>query len=268
MYSRKVDKPLFLYGAGKLGQLAVEVMNELAIMTSCMVDKNGLIKSEDILPEVKKRSLIAVCCTTEPYWKIAESLRSDGWNDIVSVYDIFNAYPECGITNGWKVDYNILNVKNEFHEITVQWDDGWSYNHYLYFTAWRCRSQEFPILKWAPVIPDYAVVGGIKILAGVENYILAAIRERRKISVFNYPLPFVNIHMEGMELPFIQREIPFFQQYRPILKVACYHNEDGLWKIEKFLMDNLVKYKFYFRLHAFQAQAAYMYCVPEEKVKE
>jgi hypothetical protein len=262
MYSRIVNKPLFLYGAGKLGQLAAEVMDELAIMVSTIVDKNGLIKSEDILPEVKKKSLIAVCCTTEPYWKIEDDLKDAGWQDIISVYDIFNAYPECEITNGWTAKgypKAIFNVQDT-------WDDGWSWFHYFLFVMYRQFRTESPALKWAPIIPDYAVVGGRKIISVTKNSSLAAIRERqRKVEFGNSS--FYDIHLEGMELPSIQQSIVAFQSHRPILKVACYHNEDGLWKIEKFLMDNLQKYKFYFRLHSYQGQAAYTYCVPEEKVR-
>jgi hypothetical protein len=264
MYNRKVDKPLFLYGAGKLGQLAVEVMNELAIMISGIVDKNGLIKSKDILPEVKKKSLIAVCCTTEPYWKIEDDLNEAGWADIVSIYDIFNAYPECGITNGWTGEYNEQIV---LRRIALGWDDGWSYEHYFQFLCWRCFRDELFALKWAPIISDSAIVGGRKIISVTKNSSLAAIRERRRVVQFGH-MPFYDIHLEGMELTSIQQSIVAFQNHRPILKVACYHNEDGLWKIEKFLMDNLQRYKFYFRLHAYQGQAAYIYCIPEEKVKE
>jgi hypothetical protein len=263
MYNRKVDKPLFLYGAGKLGQLAAEVMNELKIPVTLVLDKNGIFKVSDILPIVKKESLIAVCCTTEPYSSIESDLKAAGWTDIVSVYDIFNAYSECEIFNGWKVNSGYPKAMSD---VNSKWEDGWSWQHYLFFHSYRQYGAELDTCKWAPIIPDRAIVGGHDITNFVKDSSLAAIRERRCIPTFGR-LPFYNIHCEGMELPAIQQNITNFQYYRPILKVACYHNEDGLWKIEKFLMDNLEKYKFYFRLHAFQGQAAYIYCLPEEKVK-
>jgi hypothetical protein len=259
---------LVLYGAGKLGQLAAEVMEELKIPVAAIVDQNGFFRLKDILPEAKANNLIAVCVTTEPYGKLKEMLARDGWKNIVSVYDVFNWYPECGITNGWKIGkYTISEIGEKIHQIVINWNDGWSYGHYSIFCAWRYENEELPAIKWAPILPESQTLIAGRIFNGVEDCTLAGIRARKILTIFSQPQEFVKVHLEGEELPSLELSLEYFQDYRPILKVACYHNEDGLWKIEKLLMDNLERYKFYFRLHAYSGQGAYTYAIPEEKCK-
>jgi hypothetical protein len=262
----KVDRPLVLYGAGKLGQLAAEVMAELKIPVAAIVDQNGFFKLKDILPEAKANNLIAVCVTTEPYGKLKEMLEKDGWKNIVSIYDIFNWYPECGITNGWKFSGDVSKISKELHQVALAWDDGCSHDHYSQFVFWRCENHEWLVFKWTPILPEIKTVIAGRLFCGPEDCTLAAIRERKILTIFSRPQEVVKVHLEGEELPSLELSLERFQDYRPILKVACYHNEDGLYKIEKLLMDNLERYKFYFRLHSFQGQAAYMYAVPEEKI--
>jgi hypothetical protein len=262
----KVDRPLVLYGAGKLGQLAKEILDELGIAVSAIVDQNGFFKLKDILPEAKASNLIAVCVTTEPYGKLKDMLQKNGWKNIVSIYDVFNWYPECGITNGWNIENSKENTAN-ISSVSLRWDDGWSWYQYLAFITLRIAGVETEMFKWAPILPESQSLIVGRIFNGVEDCTLEGIRDRKKVTVFSQPQEFVKVHLEGEELPSLRLSIGHLRIYRPILKVACYHNEDGLYKIEKFLMDNLERYKFYFRLHAFQGQAAYMYCIPEEKMK-
>jgi hypothetical protein len=76
----------------------------------------------------------------------------------------------------------------------------------------------------------------------------------------------ISIHNEGYELQTIQDSIEVFKKDKPRLEVACYHSRDGLWKIEKFLMDNLPDYTWTFRLTAYMGQGAYIYGCPKEEV--
>ena len=98
---------------------------------------------------------------------------------------------------------------------------------------------------------------------------LADIRARQHATLYTLdgsPLPeSISIHTEGCELKTLEINMPLFQRYRPSIDVACYHSRDGLWAIEKYLMDNLPDYTWTFRLSAYQGQGAYIYGTPNER---
>ena len=147
------------------------------------------------------------------------------------------AYPEIGITNGWFFKYDeddeteVVRIMNYFYNRK----DKYSMWHYSCFRHWHERRTEilcdkFPI-KPRPSLPSTLA----DIRARKENYYT---------QVSNGP--FV-IHNEGNELTSLKENIHLFQKWRLSLEVACYHSRDGLWKIPKFLMDNLKNYRFTFR---------------------
>ena len=247
---RKVDRKLILYGYGTLGRLAEEVFNELKIPIYLIVDHTN---QAAIKKGIKESSLIAVCVASEPYLPIAGQLEKDGWKDVMPVYDIIMAYPEIGITNGWfsgkdteEDCENIIFVNGNF-DFDSQW-------HYLIFRKWHQYRKEYELdIEPRPSLPST----------------LADIRARQRVAIwpnqsFRHPAPYM-IHAEGCELKTLEENIKIFQSRRPVLEVACYHSRDGLWKIPKYLMDNLKDYRFTFRLHCYMGTGAYLYCTPEEK---
>jgi hypothetical protein len=253
MKPRKVDRPLVLYGKGNLGKLAKEIFYELGIRPAYVMDK---MCSFEALP---KDVLVAVCVATEPYYPIAKTLNEAGWEDVVPVWDIIEAYPEVGISNGWFAGK--LTVKDKNRIRSLYWDDASSCVFYNSFLEWRINRRESCI---TPINKN-----AYKCLPST----LADIRARQKVLYINEGIlvdlvmdRIVSIHCEGYELNTIRQNMHLFKKYRPKIEVACYHSRDGLWKIEKYLMDNLKDYEFTFRLHAYQGQAAYMYCKPKEKI--
>lgn len=278
---RKVDKPLALYGYGKLGKLAQEVLTRVGIPVGCIIDRDV----KDIPSGWKKKFLLAVCVTSEPYQSLFDSLKASGWRDIVSIYDIFEAYPECGITNGWvagvltkKDQDNIARVAGDLHDMM-------SGRHYLSFRIWHTERQELVSDAWPIIATDRWRISEVKsVLYGtelnlhtyheIEGSCLPDIRIRKTIweSIYfndyfgrDYAPSYLQIHAEGEELSAIKRNMAFFQNHRPIIAVTVYHTRDGLWEIEKTLIDELPRYRWYFRLHAYQGQNAIFYGVPEER---
>lgn len=244
---RKVDRPLVLYGYGNLGHLAEEIFVELGIPVHCILDQN----KPYIIPDSwKKRALVAICVASEPYSKVIAPLVAEGWTDIVPVWDVIEAYPEVGLGNGWFVSY--LQEENEWIKISKSWKDRQSQIHYAAFCQWRMFRSENT--------DDELVIEPIESLPST----LADIR-RRQGPWWDGDDQNVVIHAEGCELQALKNGMPIFKQHRPKLTVACYHSHDGLWKIPKFLMDNLEDYTFTFRCHAFMGQAAYIYCTPKER---
>jgi len=252
---RKIDKPLVLYGYGKLGHLAEEIFKELGIPIAGIMDKNKWIYS---MPprsprNLKDISLLAVCVATEPYNQVIAPLIAAGWTDICPVWDIIEAYPEIGIGNGWFV--GDLSQEDVEEMRSLVWNDMESKTAYLCFWMWYKYRKElpgYPVMEISTTLPST----------------LADIRERQLPIRFDN-LPYnsdIDIHCEGEELFTIQENIIIFRKKRPEISCACYHSRDGLWEIEKFLMDNLSDYTWTFRLMAYMGQGAYIRGIPKEKI--
>ena len=241
---RKVDKQLVLYGMGNLGKLAAEIFTELGIpyrMTDRHDPDVGVCDDHEAV-------LVAVCVATEPYSPIEEKLKLLGFKYVFRVWDIIETYPEIGIHNGWEAkpseaDWDKVRcVKERF--------DGLSKSHYDVFILEHMNCELTNIER----PPKESLPSTLK-----------DIRKRQVIFNFEFMPKHVVVHQEGYELETIKANLKRLQAFRPSLEVACYHSRDGLWKIPKFLMDNLPDYDFKFRLHAYQGQGAYIYCTPKER---
>jgi hypothetical protein len=249
---RVVNKPLTIYGKGNLGKLAAEVMGKLNIPVKLWVDKE-----DQIAVNKKDKYLLAVCVASEPYRPIHKGLTEAGWTDVASIYDIFNAYPEGGIGNGWVEDEEpTAETRNSIANVHYAFESGWSCNHYEMFVAWRAERIELPVMRWAPISPRDTLPST-----------LADIKARRRRVVFkDEPMDVAVFHSEGWELENVRQNMPVLQKHRPCVEVACYHSRDGLWMIEKELMEGLPDYAWSFRVHAYQGQGAYIYGTPKERV--
>ena len=256
---RKVDKPLVIYGYGRLGHLAEEIFKELGVRVVNIVTNEipwVRTRSSNKTQEYKAKTLLAICVATEPYSQVIAPLVASGWTDIVPVWDIIEAYPEVGIRNGWFCG-EITDEDAEGIDV-VDWGfcDLSSRGHYLSFREWHCKRDE-----WLPknIEPKKSLPSS-----------LADIRARQCLHVFpssdcGYIPSEISIHAEGFEYETLNLNLNILQTWRPKMEVACYHSRDGLWKIPKFLMDNLPDYDFKFRLHSFQGQGAYIYATPKER---
>lgn len=259
--SRLVDKPLILYGYGQLGHLAEEVFKKLGITPIFFVDKNipEISLTCFVSKEIKEHSLLAICIANEPYYSVIEPLIADGWKDVCSVYDIFEAYPECRIGNGWTTGLLWKDEVLQIKEVHEKWDDAISRSHYSAFLRWRIyrkESQSFIINT------NHLTLLTLLTLPST----LADIEKRQRVMVFDdVPMKSISIHTEGYELETIEVNMRLLQKYKPNIDVACYHSRDGLWKIEKVLMNGLPDYCWMFRLHAYSGQAAYIYGIPKER---
>ena len=247
---RSVDKPLVLYGNGKLGKLAREIFHEINIPIIGIVDKTCAFPQNH-----PRDAMLAICVATEPYYQIIKPLQEAGWKDIVPVWDIVEAYPEVGLHNGWFAgDDTEEDNANEAY-ISKRLSDVRSRRHYNAFVEWHVSRLEFDV--------------PIEILFDPLPSTLTDIRNRQKARMLFMDKKDSNhimIHAEGKELETLQSDLLKMAVYRPKIDVACYHSRDGLWKIEKFLMDNLPDYQWTFRLTAYMGQGAYIYGTPKERL--
>jgi len=76
---------------------------------------------------------------------------------------------------------------------------------------------------------------------------------------------FIKLHLEGGEYAALQGGLETIKKHRPLLALTVYHNRDGLWKTAWFLIQELPKYCFYFRLHSWCGTGAVIYAIPAER---
>lgn len=87
----------------------------------------------------------------------------------------------------------------------------------------------------------------------------------KKIDSLSIKPTFVKIHAEGGELKIVKGAINTFTKYRPIITITLYHSRDGLWEIQKTLIDMLRDYKFFHRMHSWMGTGTVIYCIPKER---
>lgn len=99
--------------------------------------------------------------------------------------------------------------------------------------------------------------GGLasKIFKGNNN-----IKECITIDSLNISPTIIKLHVEGNELNSLLGAMETIKKYRPIIMVLADHNQDGLFKIAKFLY-NLPNYKLYFNLHDYVGNSAIFYAI-------
>ncbi len=154
---RNVDRPLAIYGAGNLGRMAREYFDRLGIPLSLVVDAKAeqirrdpfwagarVISPDAVDPKTRRGVLLAVCVATSPYVKLAESLRSEGWTDVVPFYDISEAYRDRHpLSNGWFAHPLTSGDTESIAQVLETWADDVSRAHHLQFIAWRRLRQEW-----------------------------------------------------------------------------------------------------------------------------
>lgn len=72
----------------------------------------------------------------------------------------------------------------------------------------------------------------------------------------------IKIHVEGSELNVLKGSLRHINKFKPVLMITGYHNQDGLWRIFKFLQDSLIEYKISVRLHGFCGTGFVIYAFP------
>jgi len=89
-----------------------------------------------------------------------------------------------------------------------------------------------------------------------------------KLDNFNLSPTIVKIHVEGLENEIFDGGLDTIINKRPILMMTVYHNRNGLWNIQKNVMESLGNsYIYYFRLHLWCGTSGIIYAIPKERLK-
>ena len=180
---RKIDKPLILYGAGNLGKMAKDYFDKLNIPFLFIVDKTysqdpfwkntKIIKPLDVPCQLRNSSMIVVCVVTSSFSEIENSLKKQGWNDIIPFYDITLAYQDKHpLNNGWCTGLLDNRDIESMNYVMSHLDDNISRAHYLQFIAWHACREEW-IFKHAPISNDnrYFISEIVSIITNNETFI-------------------------------------------------------------------------------------------------
>lgn len=89
--------------------------------------------------------------------------------------------------------------------------------------------------------------------------------ECRSLDTMALKPTFLKLHLEGGELAALKGARETLVAHRPLVAVTVYHNDDGLWKTARWLMQTLTDYRFLFRVHAWCGAGAVIYCLPNER---
>jgi FkbM family methyltransferase len=161
---RRVDKPLVLYGAGNLGHMAREYLDRLEIPIAAVVDSRPdahradtfwggvpVFGPAEVPAGLRRDALLAVCVATAPMGELDESLRGQGWRDVVPFYDIAEAYRDRHpLGNGWFTGEIGPAEVAAVEQVLARWDDDVSRAHHLQFIAWHALREDW-LFDGAPV---------------------------------------------------------------------------------------------------------------------
>jgi FkbM family methyltransferase len=164
---RKVNKPLLLYGAGDLGNMAKGFFEMLGIPFLYVVDAKperhhgsstwdgiSILKPDDVPQEHRAEYLLVICIATTSYTSIVDPLMKLGWKDVVPFYDITEAYIDrCPLSNGWFTGTLDAHDMAGTEYVLDHWADDISRAHHLQFIAWHSLRQELAF-DGAPVTTD------------------------------------------------------------------------------------------------------------------
>lgn len=127
-------RPLWLYGKGKLGEMAQTFFRDVG------GDVAGSFEYDEPAP---LDAQVAVCIVTAPYRPIERSLRERGFDNVAPFYDL--AYSVRGthpLENGWIAPPVSERDLRKINHVTSRWDDETSKVHHSLFLDWRIAREE------------------------------------------------------------------------------------------------------------------------------
>jgi FkbM family methyltransferase len=151
------DRPLALYGAGKLGRLARDFMNTVGYDFTIVIDRNArqladnpgwrdarLLSPADVPLSAKSRVCLAVGVATSPYVPLERSLFDLAFEHVVPFYDLAESFRHLHpLSNGWFAAPLTEQDQEHAAEVLEGWADDVSRAHHLQFLAWRRLREEW-----------------------------------------------------------------------------------------------------------------------------
>lgn len=167
---------IVLYGAGSLGNMALDFLETINVKPKYIVDKNfqGTLRDIEVISpfNVDKNDLsdvvFIVCIATIPIKPLVSFLEELGCKKIIHFYDYARVLFKEKMNNGWYYpEPNSEDIESIKHICEVLEHDENSLCHYLQFLWWRLRRveksyEQYPVLSSkkffkAPCIPKLSI---------------------------------------------------------------------------------------------------------------
>ncbi len=160
-------RPVVLYGAGELGQLARAWCRDQGVAVQAVVDASAprwqdhpawqglpVLAPSEVPPAWHCRHRLLLCISTLPWQPLYDSLRGQGWAQVQPFYDYAWAFPDAHpMDNGWHARLPAAGRDAPLRRVLCAWADDSSRAHHLQFLAWRCKRLEWRFAA-APVVPE------------------------------------------------------------------------------------------------------------------
>lgn len=161
IYNPIKQNGIVLYGAGAMGEMALDFLKLINVTPKYIVDthKNGKLREINIIHpiDIPKDDLenltFILCVVTAPITPIVKYLKELGCQDIRHFYDYTEIMLKNELTNGWAC-FNPTPEDIEGISRVCQYleHDKHSLSHYLQFLWWRLRRvekiyEEYPVLS-------------------------------------------------------------------------------------------------------------------------
>lgn len=148
-----VETPLVLYGAGKLGVMAAQMLTRLGRRIECVLDRQArpgqfllddipVVHPDTVTPRPDRR--IAICVVTSAFEPIRAALQAAGWTDVIPVYDELERDASLtGMGNGWFAGILEPAEASAIERVLEGWADNHSRAAHLQCLAWRVLREEW-----------------------------------------------------------------------------------------------------------------------------
>lgn len=260
-----------LYGAGKMGKMAVDLMRSVGIRPKYIVDRNAtgdidginIIAPYNISDQDKKSATFAICIVTAPVQPIIKFLHGLGCVDVIPFYTYSEiAFPHI-MPNGWEMSILDKADLTEVEQVLKALEhDEQSVVDYLRMLWWRLRRVDmtypgFSVLaeqKYfkAPTFPalgmnEEYVDGGAHFGTVIHDFLRAAPNGYRQIHAFEPDL--VNVKLLFKNLPEDQARITVYDEalsdsietvrFNNGLGYASRRNEHGALEVKTTTLDSI-----------------------------
>jgi hypothetical protein len=75
----------------------------------------------------------------------------------------------------------------------------------------------------------------------------------------------IKIDIEWSESSMLKGSEEILKRDRPILLLSIYHRRDDLFKLQNYIMNLNLNYKFYIRHYSLSVAKTILYCIPQTK---
>lgn len=178
---------IYIYGAGELGQLAIDYCEACGIKIRGLLDgyKTGTVKSraglnyviaspDSMLAHDYLTVPVAVAVATLPFEPISKSLMDIGWSKVIPFYSLTSQERDGHpLKNGWLIQNMSQEECESVAWIRGNWSDETSLAHYNAFLAWHHDYSELSLVDTPITIHDrYTIAPLLKFFSERNNQVV------------------------------------------------------------------------------------------------